>query len=191
MRRDTDVSAFGAAMIARKLVETDVDLTEIARQWSLSAAERVFRAGARKNTATCSMITLFRWIVTPCLSASHEFPYRCTMFGRYTDVDRAFWREHLDPWLPRRIFDAHTHVFERVFVLRAMSEEKRRQYWVNEVLEPIGATEAQRCHDLVFPGREILLPLLRIGEPRFRHWKARTPTFKPSACNGDGIDCPT
>lgn len=72
---------------------------------------------------------------------------------RYTDVDRAFWREHLDPWLPQHIFDAHTHVTEPRFRIAAMSEEKRRQYWVNEVVEPIGAAEAERCHDLVFPGR--------------------------------------
>jgi hypothetical protein len=30
----------------------------------------------------------------------------------------------------------------------------RRQYWVNEVNEPIGAAEAQRCYETVFPGRE-------------------------------------
>jgi uncharacterized protein len=73
---------------------------------------------------------------------------------QYTDVDRAFWLEHLDPWLPQRIFDAHTHVTEPRFRLAAMSEEKRRQYWVNEVVEPIGADNADRCHKLVFPGRD-------------------------------------
>ncbi|MBN1393872.1 MAG: amidohydrolase family protein [Pirellulales bacterium] len=73
---------------------------------------------------------------------------------QYTDVDRAFWSEHLDPWLPRRIFDAHTHVSEPHFRLASMSEEKRRQYWVNEVMEPIGADDADRCHRLIFPGRE-------------------------------------
>ena len=28
----------------------------------------------------------------------------------YTDVDRAFWEEHLADWLPERIVDAHVHV---------------------------------------------------------------------------------
>ena len=73
---------------------------------------------------------------------------------QYTDVDRAFWFEHLEPWLPQRIFDAHTHVTEPSFRREAMSEEKRRQYWVNEVAEPIGADDAERCSKLVFPGRE-------------------------------------
>ena len=73
----------------------------------------------------------------------------------YTDVDRAFWLEHLESWLPQRIFDAHTHVAEPHFRIAAMSEEKRRQHWVNEVMEPIGAADAQRCQSLVFPGREV------------------------------------
>ena len=74
---------------------------------------------------------------------------------QYTDVDRAFWEDYIAPWLPQRIFDAHTHVSEPRFRLAAMSEEKRRQYWVNEVFEPIGAADANRCMHTVFPGREI------------------------------------
>lgn len=72
----------------------------------------------------------------------------------YSDVDRAFWSEHLDPWLPQQIFDAHTHVTDPRFRLAVMSEEKRRQYWVNEVAEPISAEEADRCYRTVFPGRQ-------------------------------------
>jgi uncharacterized protein len=84
---------------------------------------------------------------------------------QYTDVDRAFWQEHLEAWVPTDIFDAHTHVNEPRFRIDAMTEEKRRQYWVNEVTEPIGAADAQRCHELVFPGRKVScltfgLPLL-------------------------------
>ncbi len=74
---------------------------------------------------------------------------------QYTDVDRAFWREHLDAWLPRRIIDAHTHVCEPRFRRAPMTEAKRRQYWVNEVSEPIGAADAARCYATVLPGREV------------------------------------
>ena len=62
---------------------------------------------------------------------------------------------HLESWLPPRIFDAHTHVNEPRFQLEEMTEQKRRQYWVNEVAEPIGAADAARCHQIVFPGREV------------------------------------
>jgi predicted TIM-barrel fold metal-dependent hydrolase len=73
----------------------------------------------------------------------------------YTDVDRAFWAEHLEGWLPERIIDAHTHVNDPQFQLEPMTEQKRRQYWVNEVLEPIGPDDARRCCDIVYPNREV------------------------------------
>jgi predicted TIM-barrel fold metal-dependent hydrolase len=72
----------------------------------------------------------------------------------YTDVDRRFWRERLEDWVPERVFDAHVHVNAPRFRLEEMTEQKRRQYWVNEVLEPITAGQSDRCHRLVFPGRE-------------------------------------
>jgi hypothetical protein len=72
----------------------------------------------------------------------------------YTDVDRAFWHEHLDPWLPQRLIDAHTHVADPAHRLVPMTDAMRRQYWVNELLEPIDAPAAERCYRTVFPGRE-------------------------------------
>ncbi len=72
----------------------------------------------------------------------------------YTDVDRAFWERHLEDWVPRQVFDAHTHVNEPRFRIGQPTEEMRRQYWVNEISEPIGAADAQRCFETVFPGRE-------------------------------------
>ncbi len=73
----------------------------------------------------------------------------------YTDVDRAYWTEHFEEWLPRRIYDAHTHVADPRLRLAPMTEAMRRQYWVNEVFEPIDAPTAERCHKTVFPNREI------------------------------------
>lgn len=73
---------------------------------------------------------------------------------QYTDVDQAFWERHLADWVPKRIFDAHTHVNEPQFRTVERTEEMRRQYWVNEVSEPIGAAQAQHCYETVFPNRE-------------------------------------
>lgn len=74
---------------------------------------------------------------------------------QYTDRDRAFWAEHLEGWLPQRIIDAHTHFVHPRFRQQPMTEEMRRQYWVNEVLEPIDAPTAEHCYRTVFPGREL------------------------------------
>ena len=72
----------------------------------------------------------------------------------YNDVDRAFWNEHLEDWLPKRILDAHTHIFQPQWRLEPMTDTKRRQYWVNELLEPIDAPTAEHCYRTVFPNRE-------------------------------------
>jgi predicted TIM-barrel fold metal-dependent hydrolase len=72
----------------------------------------------------------------------------------YNDADRAFWAEHFEGWLPRRMLDAHTHISHKRFQLVQMTDTMRRQYWVNELLEPIDAPAAERCYQTVFPGRE-------------------------------------
>lgn len=73
----------------------------------------------------------------------------------YTDVDRAFWAEHLEEWVPRRIIDAHRHVAAPGLRIKPMTEEKRRQYWVAEVTDSIDAATAERCNHVTFPGREV------------------------------------
>jgi hypothetical protein len=73
----------------------------------------------------------------------------------YTDVDRAFWAEHLEGWLPRRIIDAHTHVTNPAHRLEPMTEEMRRQFWVSEATDNIDAPTARRCIGTVFPGRHV------------------------------------
>ena len=82
---------------------------------------------------------------------------------KYTEVDRAFWREHLEGFLPARIIDAHTHVFPAHLRRWPMTEEMRRQYWVNEVAEPIDAATAQHCIETAFPGRGV--QCLGFGSP--------------------------
>ncbi|MBN1555304.1 MAG: amidohydrolase family protein [Phycisphaerae bacterium] len=74
---------------------------------------------------------------------------------RYSAVDRSFWREHLEDWVPQKIFDAHTHINDPRFRLRSPSEETRKQFWVNEVNEPISPNDAKRCHETVFPDRSV------------------------------------
>ena len=74
---------------------------------------------------------------------------------QYMDVDRAFWAEHLESWLPRRIIDAHLHLMNPAHRRVPMTDVMRRQYWVNEVFEPIDAPTAERCLRTVFPGRDV------------------------------------
>ena len=74
---------------------------------------------------------------------------------QYTDVDAAFFAEHIEPWLPRRIFDAHVHVNDPALRLEEMTDERRRQHWVTEVAEPMPADALARCDEVVYPGRDV------------------------------------
>ncbi len=73
----------------------------------------------------------------------------------YTDVERAFWAGHLEDWVPPGLIDAHTHVTNPEHRLEPMTDEMRKQHWVNEVTDPIDAPTAERCIRTVFPGRQV------------------------------------
>lgn len=75
----------------------------------------------------------------------------------YTDVDRAFWAEHLEAWMPPRIIDAHAHVTDPALRLETPTETQRRSFWVAEVMEPQTAESVARCYGIVYPRREVSL----------------------------------
>ena len=85
----------------------------------------------------------------------------------YTDVDRAFWDEHLEDWLPQRIIDAHRHVTDAGLCMEPLTDEMRRQYWVNEVDHPMDADTAERCSRVTFPGREVTCVAMGLPTLRF------------------------
>jgi hypothetical protein len=81
----------------------------------------------------------------------------------YTDVDRAFWAEHIEGWLPQRVIDAHTHITNPAHRREPMTDEMLHQYWVAEVSRPIDAENAARWHESVFPGRDF--SCVAVGPP--------------------------
>ena len=72
----------------------------------------------------------------------------------FNDVDRAFWAEHLEEWVPHRILDSHVHIVHPRYQIETVTEQMRRSYWVNELVEMQDAQSASQCCDTVFPGRE-------------------------------------
>jgi predicted TIM-barrel fold metal-dependent hydrolase len=73
----------------------------------------------------------------------------------YRDIDRVFWADKLDDFMPARIVDAHVHVDEPSTRIVEMTEAKRKQYWVAEVCEPMRAEELERADAVVYPGRDV------------------------------------
>ncbi len=78
-----------------------------------------------------------------------------THIWHYTEVDRAFWAEHLEGWLPQRLIDAHVHIADPSLRLEPMTDEKRRQHWAAEVSDPMTAQTLEHCDRATFPGRAV------------------------------------
>lgn len=73
----------------------------------------------------------------------------------YNDVDRAFWAEHLEDWVPQRIIDGHVHIVHPRHQIETITEEMRRDYWVNELTDMQDADTADHGYRTVYPGREV------------------------------------
>jgi len=73
----------------------------------------------------------------------------------YNDTDRAFWKEHLEAWIPDEITDSHIHIIDPSYQIYPISEEMRRSYWVMELMEMQNSATAQHCIKTVYPGRKV------------------------------------
>lgn len=73
----------------------------------------------------------------------------------YTDVDRAFWAEHLEDWVPKTIIDAHVHVNNPAFEIETVTEEMLKSSWVTEIMRMPDVATAKRCAEITFPNRKV------------------------------------
>lgn len=73
----------------------------------------------------------------------------------YSDFDRAFWKEHLEDWVPASLVDAHVHIADPRFQIETITEEMKRQYWVNELADMQDAETAARCYGILYPSRKV------------------------------------
>lgn len=72
-----------------------------------------------------------------------------------TDLDREFWARHLESFVPERVIDAHVHIADPSHEIETLTDEQKRSYWVLEVAKMQTAETAQRCIELLYPGREV------------------------------------
>ena len=104
---NSEASLLGAAILARGLVDARASLAELSAAMVPPArhvdpgAQAAFYQDKYEQYLDSLPLQQVRAIMT---STPLHFHWH------YTDVDRAFWAEHLEDWLPRRIIDAHTHV---------------------------------------------------------------------------------
>jgi sugar (pentulose or hexulose) kinase len=199
---ESEMSALGAAVIARGLLEPEADLRGLAER--MAPAARTFQPG--KNAPR------YRELLAEYLACLPGGPFHALQRastrgpedagqGRprpqapadrigadqplhhvwtYNDMDRAFWAEHLEDWVPGQIIDAHIHLSDPRNRLYPMTEQRRRQYWVAEVSEPLPADDAQRCLSIVYPGRQVTC--VAMGSPDLEFDLEAENTYNQAEC---------
>jgi uncharacterized protein len=82
-------------------------------------------------------------------------PIHLNHVWEYRDIDRAFWADRLEEFMPASIMDAHVHLDDPSARRVEMTDAKRKQYWVAEVCQPMQADELERADTVIYPGRSI------------------------------------
>ena len=73
----------------------------------------------------------------------------------FTDLDRRIWEEELEPFVPSRVFDAHTHIWSEANALPETRE--------NPLRFPVDAAALKAWQQALFPGRR--LGFMILGTP--------------------------
>lgn len=72
-----------------------------------------------------------------------------------TDVDRRYYREHLQEFLPEHIIDIHTHVYIKEITGSAEVQDKRLVAWTSLVAEDNPIEDLLESYQLMFPGKKV------------------------------------
>lgn len=73
----------------------------------------------------------------------------------WNEVDRRIWTEELDGFVPRRVFDAHTHIYRWAFNRDPNKEATAFGELVGKRFAEAGATLLDACDAVLMPGREV------------------------------------
>src|SRR5688572_25715551 len=71
------------------------------------------------------------------------------------EVDRRIWEEELDEFVPRQIYDAHTHIWRWVHNTDPAKESGAFRKIVKPEWEEASYALADRCDELLMPGRTV------------------------------------
>jgi len=72
-----------------------------------------------------------------------------------TDLDRRIWAEELDEFVPRRVFDVHTHLYRWSFFTGPDPEQSPYRALLGEAYAEATWELAEACDHALMPGREV------------------------------------
>lgn len=73
----------------------------------------------------------------------------------YGDVDRRYYAERIEPWLPPRVLDVHTHVWNRPHDAPRPGEPVRTVTWPSRVAAVSPIDELLETYRILMPGRRV------------------------------------
>lgn len=71
------------------------------------------------------------------------------------DVDRRYFQDHLKDFLPEKIIDIHTHVYDKKIAGTGVSKDKRLVSWTSLVAEDNPVKDLMDSYRLMFPGKKV------------------------------------
>ena len=71
------------------------------------------------------------------------------------DVDRSYYAEHIEPFVPDRFIDIHTHVYTKEIRGNEVSKETRLVSWPSRVAEEDPIEDLLETYGLMFPGKQV------------------------------------
>ncbi|MBX3436221.1 MAG: amidohydrolase family protein [Planctomycetaceae bacterium] len=72
-----------------------------------------------------------------------------------TDLDRRIWDDELDEFVPRQVFDVHTHIYRWAFHTNPDKESGPYRQFVKPGFEDVTYTMLDECDRLLMPGRHV------------------------------------
>lgn len=72
------------------------------------------------------------------------------------DVDKCYYKEHLEDFLPENIIDIHTHVYIKEIIGTSAVQDKRLVSWTSLVAEDNPIEDLMQSYSLMFPGKKVV-----------------------------------
>jgi glutamate-1-semialdehyde 2,1-aminomutase len=72
-----------------------------------------------------------------------------------TPVDRRIWEQELDDFVPKRVFDVHTHIYRLAFYTAPNRETSSYGQLLGKTFADATWNLAQKCDAILMPGREV------------------------------------
>ncbi len=80
------------------------------------------------------------------------------------DIDKAYYAEHIEPFVPERLVDMHAHVYTKKILGAVGTPKKRVVSWPSLVADEDPIEDLMETYELMFPGKQVVPCIFHIGQ---------------------------